>query len=205
MHNSKYYYIYINCNISRKNKIIHRGLKIYTKTGDTGKTSLLYGKRVSKGDLKIESYGAVDELNAFVGLLRDAENEDIRRHFLLEIQNCLFVIGSNLANEKAESKLPKLDDADIDTIETEIDKITAQLPKLKHFILPGGHEKVSICHICRTVCRRAERMVVNLTVQEEVDNNIIIYLNRLSDYFFVLSRIISKELGVEEVKWVPKK
>jgi cob(I)alamin adenosyltransferase len=109
-----------------------------------------------------------------------------------------------LANEKAESKLPKLDDADIEAIETEIDNITVQLPELKHFILPGGHEKVSVCHICRTVCRRAERMVVNLAAQEVVDNNIIIYLNRLSDYFFVLSRLIGKELGLEEVKWVPK-
>ncbi len=180
-------------------------MKIYTKTGDLGKTSLLYGKRVLKSDLKIESYGTVDELNAYVGLLRDTENELVRKQFLLEIQNCLFVIGSNLASEKTDGSLSKIGLEEITTIEQEIDKITSQLPELKNFILPGGHQKVSICHICRTVCRRGERMVVNLATQEKVDQNIIIYLNRLSDYFFVLSRLISQELGVEEVKWIAKK
>ncbi len=176
-------------------------MKIYTKTGDTGSTSLLYGKKVSKSDLRIEAYGTVDELNANLGLLIDISvNADINT-FLRHVQHKLFVIGSNLASEKIDNNLEKIDLKDISDIENCIDDFTKQLPELKHFILPGGHKIVSLCHICRTVCRRAERMVVRLSEDALVDTKIIVYLNRLSDYFFVLSRKIAFDLGVEEVKW----
>ncbi|MES2796322.1 MAG: cob(I)yrinic acid a,c-diamide adenosyltransferase [Bacteroidota bacterium] len=180
-------------------------MKIYTKTGDLGSTSLLYGKRVSKADLRIESYGTVDELNANIGLLRDNELNEGIRSFLKAIQDDLFVIGSNLASEKESESLPKIAQSDILKLELEMDIMTGQLPELKHFIIPGGHKNVSICHICRTVCRRAERSVVSLAIDEMVDKNIIVYLNRLSDYFFVLARMIGKELKIEEIKWEAKK
>lgn len=176
-------------------------MKIYTKTGDEGSTSLLYGERVSKGDLRIEAYGSVDELNANLGLLNDLLVDSATNYFLKNIQDNLFVIGSNLACEKIENKLTKLGLNEIESIENAIDKINSQLPDLKHFIIPGGHFNVSICHICRTVCRRAERIVVRLSEVMNVDPTIIVYLNRLSDYFFVLSRKISLDLGIEEVKW----
>lgn len=176
-------------------------MKIYTKTGDEGSTSLLYGKRVSKGDLRIEAYGSVDELNANLGLLNDLLKDFDTNQFLKNIQDNLFVVGSNLASEKTDNNLSKISVIEIENIEKKIDEINVHLPDLKHFILPGGHINVSICHICRTVCRRAERIVVRLSNEVNVDPTIIVYLNRLSDYFFVLSRKISLDLGVEEVKW----
>lgn len=186
-------------------------MKIYTKTGDTGDTSLFNGKRVAKHHLRVESYGNVDELNAFVGLLRDQLENKPLRAILLNIQHQLFVIGSNLAyepdeskkSEKLAAKIPVLDVLEIEKLEKEIDRMDGELPPMTHFILPGGHPAVSSCHIARSVCRRAERGVCKLNETSATDANIIRYLNRLSDYLFVLSRYLAKELGVEEIKWIP--
>jgi len=181
-------------------------MKIYTKTGDTGTTALLGGKRVSKSDIRIEAYGTVDELNAYVGLLKDQEINGPRSEFLKIIQEKLFVIGASLATVPGKDKVKKPDiyQEDISALESEIDAMDSQLVPLTKFILPGGHQVVSFCHIARTVCRRAERCVVALQEEEEVKDNVIQYLNRLSDYFFVLGRLIAKELNVEEVTWVPR-
>ncbi len=180
-------------------------MKIYTKTGDTGKTSLLGGKRVSKADLRIDAYGTVDELNAFIGLLRDQEINYKREYLMKEVQDRLFTIGSVLASEPGKSvKHPDLHEEDLDVLEKEIDQMEALLPPLRNFVLPGGHQVVSFCHLARTVCRRTERCIIALMEVEEVDEIIIKYLNRLSDYLFVLGRLISKELGIEEVTWKPR-
>lgn len=181
-------------------------MKIYTKTGDTGTTALLGGKRVSKSDIRIEAYGTVDELNAYVGLLKDQEINGPRSGFLKIIQEKLFVMGASLATVPGKDKVKKPDiyQEDISALESEIDAMDSQLVPLTKFILPGGHQVVSFCHIARTVCRRAERCVVALQEEEEVKDNVIQYLNRLSDYFFVLGRLIAKEMNVEEVTWVPR-
>lgn len=185
-------------------------MKIYTKTGDKGKTSLIGGKRVSKSDNRIETYGTIDELNSFVGLLRDQQiDEQIKLH-LIKIQHKLFSLGTLLAidpdNEKfnsPENPYSKLQitTADIKYLEDEMDLMDAILPPLQHFILPGGHPAVSICHICRTICRKAERSCVSLNDVSEVSENIIMYLNRLSDFFFVLARKLTYDLGSEEIIW----
>lgn len=181
-------------------------MKIYTKAGDDGKTSLFGGKRIPKYADRIESYGTVDELNSFVGLLTDELEIKEVKDFLLKVQHNLFDIGSVLATDpNSEFNLPCVNESDVSRIEQSIDNMQEQLPTLKHFILPGGHKVVSYTHICRTVCRRAERRVVAVSASEEVDNNIILYLNRLSDYFFVLGRYLGLQLGVEEVKWESKK
>ncbi|WP_291782510.1 cob(I)yrinic acid a,c-diamide adenosyltransferase [Cecembia sp.] len=181
-------------------------MKIYTKTGDTGKTSLLGGRRVSKSDLRIDAYGTVDELNSYIGLLRDQAVNAKRGELLKEIQDRLFTIGATLATEpgKANVKKPDLHDEDLELLEKEIDNMEALLPQLRHFILPGGHQVVSFCHIARTVCRRTERCVIDLMEVEHVDEIIVKYLNRLSDYLFVLGRLIAQELEVEEVTWKPR-
>jgi len=181
-------------------------MKIYTKSGDNGNTHLYGGKTVSKADLRIESYGSVDELNSYIGLLRDMDKDTSRKELLKEIQDRLFTIGSSLAAdpEKSDLKKPDLLESDVELLEKEIDKIQDQLPELKHFILPGGHQQVSFCHISRTVCRRSERLVVYLSEIEKVEPIIIMYLNRLSDFLFVLSRKIALENGVEEVAWKPR-
>ena len=181
-------------------------MKIYTKTGDGGKTSLVEGTRISKSDLRIEAYGTVDELNSFIGLVADHDVNKKRYHFLKSIQDNLFVIGSNLASDpsKRSEKVPPVQTEDILALEKSMDEMDALLPELRHFVLPGGHVAVSLAHVCRTVCRRAERCVVRLTEADEVPELVATYLNRLSDFFFVLSRMMSLELGVEEVKWVPK-
>lgn len=181
-------------------------MKIYTKTGDTGKTSLLGGRRVSKAELRIDAYGTVDELNSFIGLLRDQEINKKREALLKEIQDRLFTIGATLASEpgKENIKKPDLHDVDLELLEKEIDEMESQLPQLRHFILPGGHQSVSFCHVARTVCRRTERCVIDLMEIEHVDEIIVKYLNRLSDYLFVLGRLIAQELGVEEVTWKPR-
>ncbi|PJB12690.1 MAG: ATP:cob(I)alamin adenosyltransferase [Flavobacteriales bacterium CG_4_9_14_3_um_filter_40_17] len=186
-------------------------MKIYTKTGDTGDTSLFNGKRVAKHHLRVESYGNVDELNSFVGLLRDQIESKPLRSVLLNIQHQLFVIGSNLAFEPDESKktqklaakIPVLDYLEIKKLENEIDRMDSELPAMTHFILPGGHPTISSCHLARSVCRRAERGICKLFETASGDANIIRYLNRLSDYLFVLARYLGKELGVEETKWAP--
>src|SRR5690554_1751472 len=181
-------------------------MKIYTKTGDTGTTALLGGERVSKDNLRIEAYGTVDELNAHIGLLRDQEINLQRSGFLKKIQEVLFVMGATLAtsSEKEKVKKPEFQAEEIEALEMEIDLMESQLEPLTKFILPGGHQAVSFCHLARTVCRRAERCVVSLHEQEAVKNDIIQYLNRLSDYLFVLGRLIAKELNVGEVTWEPR-
>jgi len=182
-------------------------MKIYTKTGDGGKTSLVEGTRISKSDLRIEAYGTVDELNSFLGLVADHDVNKARYDFLKSIQDNLFVIGANLASDPSKSadKVPPVQTEDIIALEKSMDEMDSKLPELKHFILPGGHVAVSLAHVCRTICRRAERCVVRLSEADEVPELVATYLNRLSDFFFVLSRMMSLELGVQEVKWVPRK
>ncbi|WP_234735394.1 cob(I)yrinic acid a,c-diamide adenosyltransferase [Tellurirhabdus bombi] len=179
-------------------------MKIYTRTGDTGETSLIGGTRVSKADLRIDTYGTVDELNAHIGLLRDQEVNESRRNELKEIQDRLFTIGAELATEpekKSRKPLPVILDSDVDVLEEAMDRMDADLPPLRNFVLPGGHQSVSFCHLARTVCRRAERLVAALSNADPVDPLIIKYLNRLSDYLFVLGRKMTQELGIEEVTW----
>ena len=182
-------------------------MKIYTKTGDKGQTSLLGGTRVSKADLRIEAYGTVDELNSHIGLVRDQDVNAAHRDLLKEIQDRLFTVGSSLAADpqKNVTILPDLRETDLTLLETEMDGMNEQLPELRAFVLPGGHPSVSVCHVARTVCRRAERQVIRLHHEEPVDEMVIKYLNRLSDYLFVLSRMMAHELGAEEVKWQPRK
>ncbi len=180
--------------------------KIYTKTGDKGDTSLFGGKRLPKSHIRIESYGTVDELNSYIGLVRDCIESDQIRLVLKEIQDRLFTIGANLASDPGKNMItPDIVEADVKLLENEIDRMNKNLPDLKNFILPGGHQHVSFCHIARCVCRRAERLVVALNLEEKVEPVIIHYLNRLSDYLFVLSRQIGHDLGIEEISWNPRK
>ncbi len=181
-------------------------MKIYTKTGDTGETSLFGGSRVSKSNLRIESYGTVDELNSWIGLLRDSMDDDRMRSFLKAIQDRLFTLGAMLAADPKKPKLkkPKLHDEDVVMLENEIDRMNESLQLLKVFILPGGHPVVSNCHITRCVCRRAERMVVALSAKDKIEQVAIQYLNRLSDFLFVLARWIGKKLNAEEIPWEPR-
>jgi len=181
-------------------------MKIYTKKGDEGRTSLIGGTRVYKDHLRIEAYGTVDELSSHVGLVRDSIEIDAVRNVLMEIQERLFTIGASLAAdpEKSTMKTPDLTENDITHLETEIDKMNEELPDLKNFILPGGHRVVSYCHIARCVCRRAERLSVTLKNEEFVETKVIKYLNRLSDYLFVLSRWLGEKFGADEVPWKPR-
>lgn len=173
---------------------------IYTKTGDKGKTALIGGKRVPKYHLRVEAYGTIDDLNSHVGLLREYVKKKKDINFLLKIQQDLFIIQTQLSNddEKNIKKLPALKSTDIIAIEKEIDNISSMLPTLKTFLIPGGSVSVAFCHIVRCVCRRAERIVVKLDKKKKVTNNILSYLNRLSDYFFVLARKISIAEGIKE-------
>jgi cob(I)alamin adenosyltransferase len=181
-------------------------MKIYTKTGDTGTTALFGGKRVSKADLRIDTYGTVDELNSWIGVIRDQPVNEKRKIVLVEIQDRLFTIGSILATEPGNTKVkvPLLAEADITFLEREIDSMDSDLPPMKSFVLPGGNQSVSFCHVTRTVCRRAERLTIALNSQEPVDSLVIKYLNRLSDYFFVLARKMAQELDVEDTPWKPR-
>ncbi|UOQ99221.1 cob(I)yrinic acid a,c-diamide adenosyltransferase [Hymenobacter sp. 5317J-9] len=178
-------------------------MKIYTKTGDKGLTSLIGGTRVPKSSLRIECYGTVDELNAHIGLVRDQDVNAPRRPLLKEIQDRLFTIGSALAAdpEKSKMKLPDLHEADVTLLEDEMDRLNLELPELRAFILPGGHPAVSHAHVARCVCRRAERLAIHLGEESFVAELVVVYLNRLSDYLFVLSRAMAHDLGVEEVTW----
>ena len=179
--------------------------KIYTKTGDLGKTSLIGGTKVPKSHLRIESYGTVDELNSYIGLVNDAFKNENANLVLREIQDRLFTIGSSLACDPEKEplmKIPDLHEEDIVFLEHEIDKMNEELPTMKSFVLPGGDVAISYAHIARCVCRRAERVCVHL--QQEslfVEPLVIKYLNRLSDYLFVLSRFMSLQLGVAEIPW----
>jgi len=180
-------------------------MKIYTKGGDKGKTSLLGGKRVSKSNMRIEAYGTLDELNANIGLLKDYDISDDIKVSLLKIQHDLFKMGSILACEvdPDQYNLSRIQDSDIIEIETLIDDMEDKLPVLKNFILPGGDIAISQCHISRCICRRAERLTVLLSEEEEVEEVIIRYLNRLSDFLFVLARKIGFDKGIPEINWIP--
>lgn len=183
-------------------------LKIYTKTGDKGKTSLIGGTKVPKSHIRIGSYGTIDELNSFIGLLNDHIADNQSKIILKEIQDRLFTIGSSLAcdpDKEPSLKIPDLKEEDVKFLEIEIDKMNEILPAMKSFILPGGHVAVSTAHVARCVCRRAERICVNM--QENnlfVEPLVIKYLNRLSDYLFVLARYIAHQLKVEEIPWKPR-
>lgn len=181
-------------------------MKVYTKTGDKGYTSLIGGTRVPKSSHRIDAYGTVDELNSWIGLLRDQEVNAIRRDLLKEVQDRLFTLGAALATDPTASHkpLPPLLPEDVAILEQAMDEMDETLPRLQVFVLPGGHQAVSFCHLARTVCRRAERLVIALHADAPVDELIITYLNRLSDYLFVLSRAMAQELGAEEVKWQPR-
>ena len=180
-------------------------MKIYTRTGDEGTTALFGGSRVSKADLRIDAYGTVDELNAFLAIVRDQEVNKKREHLLVQIQERLFTIGSMLATVPGNTKvrIPQLLEEDAVTLENAIDHMEALLEPLRNFVLPGGHISISHCHVARTVCRRAERKIVALSQSESVDPIIVKYMNRLSDYLFVLSRAMAAELGVAETPWKP--
>lgn len=189
-------------------------MKVYTKTGDKGTTALFGGTRVPKDHIRIESYGTVDELNSYIGLIRDQEINPHYKAILIEIQDRLFTIGAILATppekellKSGELRLQKLGIAekDIELLENEIDAMEENLPPMTHFVLPGGHSIVSYCHITRCICRRAERLIVHLNHNESVEEIVMKYLNRLSDYLFVLARKLSFDLKAEEVKWVPRK
>ncbi|NJO87131.1 MAG: cob(I)yrinic acid a,c-diamide adenosyltransferase [Lewinella sp.] len=176
-------------------------MKIYTKTGDEGQTGLFSGRRLSKADLRVEAYGTLDELNATLGLLRDHLTEETTRALLLRQQHLLFDLGALLADDRTEAQHYFPAEAALG-LEAEMDRLTALLPPLRHFVLPGGHPHVSFAHLVRTVCRRAERRVVALVDSgEALPTAALVYLNRLSDYAFVLARYLALANGTEELKW----
>ncbi len=179
--------------------------KIYTKTGDKGETALLGGTRVPKSHIRIEAYGTVDELNSWIGNIKDVLSQDFHAE-LYQIQNYLFTLGSHLATSPEKDikmSIPALNEQEINFLEASIDKMEESLPPLKNFVLPGGDEAASKIHIARCVCRRGERICVALAYQEELDEQIIKYLNRLSDYLFVLSRYVLQQHNGTEVIWAP--
>ncbi|MEG9328479.1 cob(I)yrinic acid a,c-diamide adenosyltransferase [Salinimicrobium catena] len=189
-------------------------MKIYTKTGDKGTTALFGGTRVPKHHIRIESYGTIDELNSHLGMLRDQKIDEHSHKIILEIQERLFTIGSILATDPAKATLksgkqrleiPRISAEDIELLEQEMDKMNEELPPMTHFVLPGGHQTVSVCHIARCVCRRAERLASALHDLEPFEKEVLKYLNRLSDYLFVLARKLSHDLQAEEIQWIPKK
>jgi cob(I)alamin adenosyltransferase len=178
--------------------------KIYTRTGDEGQTSLIGGTRVPKFHPRIEAYGTIDELNSYIGLIRDQEISQHFRSVLLEIQDRLFTAESIIAldpDSRTPVRLPELSPADITFLEQEIDQMNAVLPELRSFILPGGHPVVSHCHIARCICRRAERHTIRLAQAQKVDPTVLQYLNRLSDFLFVLARRLGKDFGADETPW----
>jgi cob(I)alamin adenosyltransferase len=189
-------------------------MKVYTKTGDKGTTALFGGTRVPKHHIRIESYGTVDELNSHIGLIRDQEISPLYKNVLIEIQERLFTVGAILATppeketlKNGQKRLQNLGilESDIEFLENEIDLMENSLPPMTHFVLPGGHTTVSYCHIARCVCRRAERLSVHLNDIEPTEELVIKYLNRLSDYLFVLARKLSFDLKADEVQWIPRK
>ena len=189
-------------------------MKIYTKTGDKGQTSLFGGTRVPKYNIRIEAYGTTDELNAYIGLLRDQDINNHIKEILLKIQHDLFTLGAMLATPpekellksgKERLKIEKINDAKIQLLENEIDAMNEVLPPMTHFILPGGNPIVSYCHIARCICRRAERITTQLSDESTVNPQILMYLNRLSDYLFVLARKLTYDTKSLEIKWIPEK
>jgi cob(I)alamin adenosyltransferase len=183
-------------------------LKIYTKTGDKGTTSLIGGTKVSKANIRIEAYGTVDELNSWIGLVNDQISHKHSNKILKEIQDRLFTIGSSLAcdpEKEPKMKIPDLHEADIELLEKEMDRMNEKMPMMKSFILPGGHVAVSSCHVARCVCRRSERLCVSLQEQQIfVEPLVIKYLNRLSDYLFVVARFTGHRLKTKEIPWKPR-
>lgn len=189
-------------------------MKIYTKTGDKGTTALFGGTRVPKHHIRIESYGTVDELNSNLGLLRDQQVDEHSKEIILKIQDRLFTIGSTLATDpekavlksgKKRLEIPLISQKDIELLEQEMDRMNEALPPMTHFVLPGGHQTVSVCHVARCVCRRAERLATALYEIEPFEEQVLQYLNRLSDYLFVLARKLSHDLQAEEIQWIPQK
>jgi cob(I)alamin adenosyltransferase len=189
-------------------------MKVYTKTGDNGTTGLFGGTRVPKYHIRIDSYGTIDELNSWLGLIRDQDISKTYQNQLIQIQEHLFVVGAILAtdpeketlkNGEQRLKITKVGVEEIRFLENAIDEMDNQLPQMTHFILPGGHTTVSYCHIARTVCRRAERMATSLFESEAFDVSVLSFINRLSDYLFVLARKLSYDLQANEIKWIPKK
>ena len=183
-------------------------MKIYTKTGDRGTTSLIGGTKVSKSHLRIDAYGTVDELNSWIGVVSDHTSDEALKKVLKEVQDRLFTIGSSLAcdpEKEPKLKIPDLHEGDITFLESEIDRMSAALPEMKSFVLPGGAPAVSFAHVARCVCRRAERLCVALQeVDLEVEDLVLKYLNRLSDHLFMLARYIGQQQGAEEIKWQPR-
>ena len=181
-------------------------MKIYTKKGDTGSTGLIGGTRVAKHSLRIDAYGTVDELNSYIGVVRDYPIADMYKTQLIEIQDRLFTIGSSLASDpsKSKMKIPDLSALDIEQLEKWMDEMDEILPPMKFFVLPGGHHTVSFTHVARCVCRRAERIIFELKEKEFVAEQVLIYMNRLSDYLFVLSRKFSFDLNATEQPWHPR-
>jgi cob(I)alamin adenosyltransferase len=189
-------------------------MKVYTKTGDKGTTALFGGTRVPKHHIRIDSYGTVDELNSYIGLIRDQEIDENSKQTLIQIQDNLFTLGAILAtdpektilkNGKERLNIPKVTEEDVNSLEDNIDLMETNIPPMTHFVLPGGHTTVSYCHIARCVCRRAERLASALYEVSPFDERALKYLNRLSDYLFVLARKLTYDLGADEVKWIPKK
>ncbi len=181
-------------------------MKIYTRTGDDGTTGLIGGSRVKKYDIRLEAYGTVDELNSYIGVVRSLQSDAHADQVLEKIQNKLFVIGAHLATDNSitliKTQMP-VGKTDILILEQEMDEMNELLPELRNFILPGGCQATSFCHVARTVCRRAERLIVELSDKAEVETDLIIYMNRLSDYLFVLSRKVSMDLKAPEILWSP--
>jgi len=179
-------------------------MKLYTKTGDEGETGLIGGTRVPKNHIRLEAYGTVDELNSFIGLLTTFQIDNSDLLFLQSIQNKLFSIGSYLATDfskYSKTKVLPLLEKDIINIETEIDRLTSEVPPLNNFVLPGGSQASALCHICRTITRRLERRLYDLNEQIPVDKNILIFINRMSDYFFALSRYLLFKNNIQEILW----
>lgn len=181
-------------------------MKIYTKGGDKGFTSLIGGARVPKYHLRIESYGTVDELNSYIGLVRDQQLAPHDAGVLKEVQDRLFTIGASLAAdpERPQMQIPDLRPSDVTLLEQEIDRMSDRLPELKHFILPGGSNAISFCQVARCVCRRAERLCVHLAEESGVNELVIMYLNRLSDYLFTLARAIGQQQQIAENQWIAR-
>jgi cob(I)alamin adenosyltransferase len=183
-------------------------IKIYTKTGDLGKTSLIGGTKVPKSHIRIDTYGTVDELNSWIGVVSDYTPDEQIKAILKEIQDRLFTVGSSLACDPEKEplmKIPDLKESDIEFLEKQMDAMNEELPAMKFFVLPGGHLAISQCHVARCVCRRAERCCVNMQEQDIfVDPLVIKYLNRLSDYLFVLSRYLGHQMGIDEIPWKPR-
>lgn len=179
-------------------------MRIYTKTGDKGQTSLIGGTRVPKNSVRLEAYGTVDELNSYLGMIRAFDIGRQLTEELVEVQTILFSVGGNLATDTSVKDLKVrlvVKEEDIALLENAIDRMDAELPPLRNFVLPGGHQAVSFCHISRTVCRRAERRILDMSEEYEIDRLVLKYINRLSDYLFVLSRKVAQDFGVEELKW----